>query len=133
METKKLHSRFSLGRQSSLAPDHDDSATINSPVTDSVTDSVTITDLVDPTVRLMYLANEGDFEGITELLDDGSDVNFRDSDGRSALHIAACQGRTDVVELLLQRGAEVDVQDRWCSTVMHCNAIFFVCFVLVSC
>jgi ankyrin repeat protein len=129
METKKLHSHFSLGRQSSLAPDHDDSATVNSPVTDSVT----VIDLVDPTVRLMYLANEGDLEGITELLDDGSDVNFRDSDGRSALHIAACQGRTDVVELLLQRGAEVDVQDRWCSTVMQCNAIFFVCFVLVSC
>ena len=121
METKKLPSRFSLGRQSSLAPEHDGSATVNSPVTD----------LVDPTVRLMYLANEGDLEGITELLDDGSDVNFRDIDGRSALHIAACQGRTDVVELLLQRGAEVDVQDRWCSTVMHCNAIFFVCFVLV--
>lgn len=128
METKKLHSRFSLGRQSSLAPDHDGSATVNS----LVTDSVTVTDLVDPTVRLMYLANEGDLEGITELLDDGSDVNFRDTDGRSALHVAACQGRTDVVELLLQRGAEVDVQDRWCSTVMQCNAIFFVCFVLVS-
>lgn len=73
---------------------------------------------VDPTVGLMYLANEGDMEGIKELLDGGSDVNFRDIDDRTALHVAACQRRTDVVHLLLQRGAEVDPQDRWGSTVI---------------
>lgn len=66
----------------------------------------------------MYLANEGDLDGIKELLDSGSDVNFRDIDGRTALHVAACQGLTDVVELLIQRGAEIEPQDRWGSTVM---------------
>jgi ankyrin repeat protein len=122
MDTSKLQSRFSLGRQSSLAPDHQDSATVN----DSVKEPI------DPPVRLMYLANEGDLEGINELLDGGSDVNFRDIDGRTALHIAACQGRTDVVQLLLRRGAEVDPQDRWCSTVMQFNLFCFFDYVLVS-
>nr|CAD1828835.1 unnamed protein product [Ananas comosus var. bracteatus] len=55
-------------------------------------------------IRLMYIANEGDMEGIRELLDSGVDVNFRDIDGRTALHVAACQGFADVVELLLKRG-----------------------------
>ncbi|KAG4964411.1 hypothetical protein JHK85_039386 [Glycine max] len=102
MEAKKLHPRFSLGRQSSLAPERAGAG-----------DS---SETLDPAVRLMYLANEGDSDGIKELLDAGSNVNFTDIDGRTSLHVAACQGRTDVVDLLLRRGAHVDPQDRWGST-----------------
>ncbi|RVW79042.1 Integrin-linked protein kinase 1 [Vitis vinifera] len=71
---------------------------------------------IDPRVRLMYLANEGDLEGLRELLDSGMDVNFRDIDNRTALHVAACQGFSDVVEFLLKNGAEIDLEDRWGST-----------------
>ncbi|KAK7372855.1 hypothetical protein VNO80_06243 [Phaseolus coccineus] len=92
METKKLQLRFSLGRQSSLAPERDGAEDV--------------AEALDPTVRLMYLANEGDLVGIEELLDAGSDVSFTDIDGRTALHVAACQGRTDVVDLLVRRGAD---------------------------
>lgn len=67
------------------------------------------------------MANEGDLDGIKELLDSGTDVNFRDIDKRTALHVAACQGRTDVVRLLLSRGADVDPEDRWGSTVIFIN------------
>lgn len=74
---------------------------------------------IDPRVRLMYLANEADLDGIKEILDSGIDVNFRDIDNRTALHVAACQGYSDVVSLLLERGAEVDTKDRWGSTVSH--------------
>ena len=51
-------------------------------------------------------------EGIRELLDGGADPNFRDSDGRTTLHIAAWEGFAEVVELLLQRGAEEAVGTR---------------------
>lgn len=71
---------------------------------------------IDPGVRLMYLSNEGDLEGIKELLGSGVNVNFRDIDDRTPLHIAACQGFTEVVELLLQHDAKVDPKDRWGST-----------------
>lgn len=93
-------------RQSSLAPAADGGEA------DEAEEGV-----IDPRVKLMYLANEGDLEGIVELLDNGTDVNFRDIDDRTALHVSACQGRTDVVELLLSRGAQVDPEDRWGSTV----------------
>lgn len=99
--------RFNLGKQSSLAPEQP------VPVDDS--DGAV---MINPGVRLMYMANEGDLDGIKELLDSGTDVNFRDIDKRTALHVAACQGRTDVVQLLLSRGAHVDVEDRWGSTVI---------------
>ncbi|KAJ8499568.1 hypothetical protein OPV22_010120 [Ensete ventricosum] len=64
----------------------------------------------------MFLANEGDLDGIKEVLGSGADVNFRDIDGRTALHVAACQGFADIAQLLLRMGAEADPEDRWGST-----------------
>lgn len=110
MESTKAP-KFLLLKQSSLAPDE----------SRNEEDEVDI----DPRVNLMYLANEGDLEGITELLDSGIDVNFRDIDDRTALHVSACQGKTEVVELLLSRGAKVDSRDRWGSTVRVPSRGFF--------
>lgn len=102
--------RFTLGKQSSMAPDRlGDELEREFSVEEGIE--------IDSRVKLMYLANEGDLEGIEEMLDSGVDVNFKDIDDRTALHIAACQGLTDVVALLLKRGAQVDSKDRWGSTV----------------
>ena len=100
--------RFKLGKQSSLAPDRADE--VNGQDADGL-------EQIDANIRLMYLANEGDLQGILELLDSGVDVNFKDIDDRTALHVAACQNNADVVELLLTKGAEINPEDRWGSTV----------------
>ncbi|KAF5736279.1 Dual specificity protein kinase splA [Tripterygium wilfordii] len=107
METK-TPARFTLGKQSSMAPERHRE---ESEVVDGEQEQEEVDGL-----RLMYLANEGDLEGIRELLDSGIDVNFRDMDDRTALHVASCQGLTDIVALLLDRGALVDPKDRWGST-----------------
>ncbi|KAM7524928.1 hypothetical protein LguiA_014830 [Lonicera macranthoides] len=109
MESKGA-ARFTLGKQSSLAPDRGGEEEYEN--LEEREDG----EGIDSGVRLMYLANEGDLEGIKELLDSGTDVNFRDIDDRTALHVSACQGSTAVVKLLLERGAEVDPKDRWGST-----------------
>ncbi|KAJ4823904.1 hypothetical protein Tsubulata_026760 [Turnera subulata] len=114
MEANKYPTRFTLLKQSSLAPERlgeDDSGAGRDDVEDGI----------DPGVKLMYLANEGDVDGIRELLDSGVDVNFRDIDDRTALHIAACQGLQEVVSMLLDNGAQIDPKDRWGSTsiVLH--------------
>ncbi|KAK1420383.1 hypothetical protein QVD17_21930 [Tagetes erecta] len=101
--------RFTLGRQSSMAPDR----VSGSESEDGEGDEL---DLIDPRVRLMFFSSEGNIEGIKELLDSGTDVNFKDIDNRTALHVAACQGFCDVAELLLKGGADVDPKDRWGST-----------------
>lgn len=117
MESKNP-ARFTLGKQSSLAPEREREESEPNEDGDSV-------EGVNPGVRLMYSANEGDLDGIREVLESGVSVNFRDIDDRTALHVAACQGLTDVVALLLEKGAEVDAKDRWGSTVitMFCFTI----------
>ncbi|XP_077251066.1 serine/threonine-protein kinase 12-like [Tasmannia lanceolata] len=107
MEAKAV-ARFTLGRQSSLKPDQEKESDTNVELEDA--------EAIDPTFRLMYLASEGNAKEIEELLDAGTNVNFGDIDGRTALHVAACHGRTEVTDLLLRRGAKVDPKDRWGST-----------------
>ncbi|CAL0301285.1 unnamed protein product [Lupinus luteus] len=113
----KTPPKFTLWKQSSLAPERDDEESGSNKDGDNV-------EGVDPGVRLMYCANEGDLVGILEVLESGVSVNFRDTDYRTALHIAACQGLTDVVALLIEKGAEVDPKDRWGSTPLA-DAIYY--------
>ncbi|WVY92806.1 hypothetical protein V8G54_031894 [Vigna mungo] len=113
METKNP-ARFTLGKQSSLAPErHKEGA---EPQNEG--------DAVDQGVRLMYSAFEGDVDGIREVLESGVSVNYKDIDYRTALHVASCEGFTDVADLLLQKGAEVDAKDRWGSTACISSSKF---------
>ncbi|CAJ2658751.1 unnamed protein product [Trifolium pratense] len=116
MEAKNP-TRFKLGKQSSLAPERNREE-------DELQHDADVAATIDPGVRLMYSANEGDIDGIREVLESGVSVNFIDVDGRTALHIAACQGLTHVVELLLEKGADLDPKDRWGSTPLA-DAIFY--------
>ncbi|MCD7471403.1 hypothetical protein HAX54_011812 [Datura stramonium] len=113
MVSKSL-SRFPLGRQSSLAPEKDGDS-------ESVAVVNEVDEAMDSALRLMYMTHGGDLEGMKELLNSGTSVNSMDADGRTPLHIAACQGNTDVVDFLLKHGAQVDAIDRCGSTMapMH--------------
>lgn len=107
--------RFSFGRQSSLdpirrSPDHDD--------------ALTVPENLDSTMQLLFMACRGDVRGVTDLLNEGIDVNSIDLDGRTGLHIAACEGHVEVVKLLLSRKANIDARDRWGSTVNNHSPLF---------
>jgi len=53
----------------------------------------------------------GTLEAVKMCLDLGIDPNVADEDGRTALHGAAHKGSTDVIQLLVDRGAKLDAQD----------------------
>lgn len=53
----------------------------------------------------------GRSEVVTLLLDRGVDPGIRGAEGQTALHVAAYQGDATVAELLMQRGAPVNVND----------------------
>lgn len=54
---------------------------------------------------------KGDLAAVTTLLDKGADVNAKFRYGATALFKAAERGHTDIVKLLLGRGADVTVKD----------------------
>ncbi|KAL6482519.1 hypothetical protein MHYP_G00105990 [Metynnis hypsauchen] len=66
--------------------------------------------------RLLRCAQDGDLRALTELLDRGCDVNFRDGFYWTPLMCASHAGRREAVRLLLNRGAAwvgvVDTQGR---------------------
>ncbi|KAL8045694.1 hypothetical protein ABFX02_08G130900 [Erythranthe guttata] len=116
-----------LWKQSSLAPEkeYEELDDVDSEHEESDVDDI------DSGLKLMYLVNAGDLDSIKELLDSGADVNFRDIDHRTALHVAACQGYDDVAHLLLQNGALVDATDRWGSTPLA-DAIHYKNHVVIK-
>jgi len=57
-------------------------------------------------------AYKGDLAKVRSFVEQGIDVDSRDSEGRTALYYAAIQGKRDVVEFLLSRGANVNAKDK---------------------
>ena len=69
---------------------------------------------------------EGDAARVRELLDDGADVNVRESSPDrlqyTPLHWAAYLGEQSLVRLLVSRGAELESEDPWYSTPLYLAA-----------
>ena len=57
-------------------------------------------------------ALNGDIEEINWMLDEGTDVNEISSEGLTPLHYAASAGNSDVIELLIKRGANLNSPDK---------------------
>jgi len=54
---------------------------------------------------------EATFQAVKMLIDLGLDVNAQADTGRTALHGAAHKGRTDVIQILVDHGAKLDIRD----------------------
>ena len=50
-------------------------------------------------------------EAVKQYITAGTDVNTKDEDGRTALHLAAYNGHTEIAKLLLANNADVNVMD----------------------
>lgn len=63
--------------------------------------------------NLMSAASEGDIEEVKALLEYGNvNVSVGDYDRRTALHLAAGEGHTEIVRMLCENGADVNARDR---------------------
>ena len=73
--------------------------------------------------ELLEAAKAGRVADVVVALDEGADLNFASTDINSMkdtpLHFAALHGREEVVETLLERGADVHAKNYWAGTALH--------------
>ena len=62
-----------------------------------------------PSVDIWEAASQGNTEAVKRHLEAGADVNAKGRDGRTPLHDAALRGQTEIVEQLIAKGADVNV------------------------
>ncbi len=66
----------------------------------------------------LYACLYGHMNVVSQLLDNGANVNARDPQGQTALHLAAMGGHADIVRTLLDRGASLEAVNVWGGTVL---------------
>lgn len=69
-------------------------------------------------------AETGKLEQLQQLLAGGTDVNEKDSDGRTPLHWAASYGHLDIVKELLKHNAKVNEKNNRGWTPLHYAAYY---------
>uniref|UniRef100_A0A4W5M154 glutaminase n=1 Tax=Hucho hucho TaxID=62062 RepID=A0A4W5M154_9TELE len=71
-------------------------------------------------MNILLAAFKGDIQSLRRYFLSGADVNAVDYDGRSALHVAASEGHSEVIRFLVDNtGANYSLKDRWGNTPMQ--------------
>ncbi len=67
----------------------------------------------DAILHFIWAASQGDISEARKGIVRGVNINQGDYDKRTALHLAAAEGRCQMVEYLIKNGADINVLDRW--------------------
>ena len=74
----------------------------------------TPTDVFAAGCTLLQLCAIGNLQAVKDYIEKSfANVNFRDYDRRTALHVASSEGHLDVVKYLVMKGANINRSDRW--------------------
>ena len=72
----------------------------------------------------------GNVDALKHLLQQGTDINIRNSENETPLHVVAAWDQCEIIEELISQGADVNVRDKYGNTSLHtasligsCNAI----------
>ena len=82
---------------------------------------------IDYILEMMEIGNslqaavfDGDIDLAINLLENGKfDLNKQDQQGRTLLHYTGSRGQIDMIELLLEKGADPNIKDKNGNTPLH--------------
>ncbi len=69
--------------------------------------------------QMLEAAEKGNLPLVRELLAKGADINAKNTNGYTALHMAVSKSHKDIVEFLIAKGADVNARSRSGSTPLH--------------
>ncbi len=69
--------------------------------------------------KIFNYACKNDLFNIIKLNKQGIDINQKDYDGRTALHLAASEGSLEVFNYLINNGSNINCKDRWGNTPLN--------------
>jgi len=67
-------------------------------------------------MELIRSASHGDLDEILRLEAEGVSPDIADYDGRTPLHLAACEGQMEVIKHLIEKKVDLNPKDRWGNT-----------------
>ena len=73
-------------------------------------------------ICLLSAVTSGDCDEVSDLLDEGVDINYTNIDGLTALHQACIDENEDMVNLLIEREADIEARDNEGWTPLHAAA-----------
>ena len=96
-----------------------------SSISEETLDNQAVVEVKEPANSIWISAKKGDIESIKQHIAFGTDLNSKGSSrNETALIIASCQGHSDIVELLINNGVNLDIQNDEGVTAQFC-AVFF--------
>ncbi|KAL5013169.1 hypothetical protein ScPMuIL_007439, partial [Solemya velum] len=84
-----------------------------------ITEMMTPKDDVDLEVKIVQAATQGDLQTVKEIVSSHPNMVNRKLEGKSALQLASYEGNTDIVDYLLQKKADVSLDDDEGDTALH--------------
>jgi hypothetical protein len=70
-------------------------------------------------VRLINASYNGDLEKVRRLLENGANIEAKDSGGMTPLYIASINGHANIVKLLLEKGTNIEAKEEGGNTPLH--------------
>ena len=94
-------------------------------ISEETSNNPPLEEIKEPSSNIWVSAKKGDIESIKQHIAYGTDLNSKGSSREeTALIIASCQGYYEIVQLLVNEGADLDIQNDEGVTAQFC-AVFF--------
>ena len=73
----------------------------------------------DQTNQMKFFISNSNIDSIKSSIDEGVDINLKDSNGSTFLHLSSELGKKEITELLISSGADVDARNKYGVTPFH--------------